>query len=153
MATYPEQRPDGSVWERQLRVAWAAGFIDGEGSFTTTTSRKGVGSPFMEVSQLTEAPLLELASLFGGIVRAYNRKGFDCKVFRWQLSGKANLVLAIQEILPHLKNKTGVANNLLEYCYLVGPVGKPITEGARDKRVQLSESIRSMNRRAVREAA
>jgi hypothetical protein len=56
-------------------LAWAAGFIEGEGSFPST------GNIF--VSQVNPDPLVRLLEMFGGTVRRINNQA----IWRWVVSG------------------------------------------------------------------
>lgn len=62
---------------------WAAGFIEGEGSFHKTHSQKGSKSEVIEVSQVEKQPLDKLQSIFGGNIRAHPQKG----CFVWSVCG------------------------------------------------------------------
>jgi hypothetical protein len=64
-------------------IAWAAGFLEGEGSFV----RRGV-STVVSAGQLTEEPLRRLLALFGGSVSPYTMKRPRPKQFwTWRASG------------------------------------------------------------------
>ena len=49
-------------------LMWAAGFLDGEGSFSS-----GKGSPIVQGHQVSIEPLIELQRLFGGSIACYSR--------------------------------------------------------------------------------
>ena len=64
---------------------WAAGFIEGEGSFCFRGQRCAVVS----VGQNNIEPIVKLVHLFGGIVS----KGSDGKINVWNLNGKKGIAL------------------------------------------------------------
>ena len=62
---------------------WAAGFIEGEGCFTTSP-----GSQRVVVGQTQREPLERLAELFGGSVVPMKQKGLGKKpMFKWAVYG------------------------------------------------------------------
>ena len=57
---------------------WAAGFIEGDGSFTSFK-----GMPRVKVGQKHKPPLERLLSLFGGKIYLFNRKHHGHRVKFW----------------------------------------------------------------------
>lgn len=74
-------------------LAWAAGFLEGEGSFSRTGRADGTGPSGERVtaSQNNREPLDRLAALFGGQPRFVpNRKNPLSKqpgIWRWEITG------------------------------------------------------------------
>lgn len=101
-------------------IAWAAGFIDGEGCFALQ-KRNGKNlaettrCPVLIVAQTRREPLDKLASMFGGTVRDAGRTLKGTKKWQWALSGKETLEPAIMLLLPYLVNKHDVAEAVLDY--------------------------------------
>lgn len=108
------------------RLAWAAGFIDGDG-FITIQNRKSVvngktySGTYLRVGacQAMEAPLKELQTLFGGSIRPKNsgpnREGYNRKPqWIWALSTQ-QAADAIQQLLPFLIHKREVALLAIEF--------------------------------------
>lgn len=73
-----------------LHLAWAAGFLEGEGSFA------GPFGPNITAAQVQREPLDRLASLFGG--RIYSRKtgGFSTQpIWIWKLTSHRSVQVAM----------------------------------------------------------
>jgi len=65
-----------------LEISWAAGFIEGEGSFANA------GSPQVMAAQVQRQPLERLLRLFGGSIWQRSTKGFSTKpIWCWAVSG------------------------------------------------------------------
>lgn len=74
-----------------LHLAWAAGFLEGEGSFSGGGPH---GGPAVTAAQVHKEPIDRLLSLFGG--SAYQRitKGFSTKpIWVWRLNTKQSAAL------------------------------------------------------------
>jgi hypothetical protein len=67
-----------------IRLAWVAGFIEGEGSFSFN---KNAGTQ-LNVSQVQRAPLDWLQSMFPGRCRLEPRKEPRQAIWRWSLNGR-----------------------------------------------------------------
>lgn len=107
------------------RLAWAAGFIDGEGCIGVQLSaRKAVGrrdhfQVFLDIAQVRPAPLFEIQSMFGGTV--YRRRNWHGEIHCWRLYGeKAGVVL--RAVLPYLIAKRRQADLVLEYLATFPPL-------------------------------
>lgn len=90
---------------RDALVAWAAGFLDGEGHFRARPGRR-TGSVEIEVHQVNPAPLRRLLDLFGGHLELRRRLASTrCRsVYRWRVTG-ARARRAAAALLPFLMNK------------------------------------------------
>jgi hypothetical protein len=68
-----------------LNIAWAAGFLEGEGSFMQSRT-----TPYLECCQVQLEPLQRLQAMFGGTISFYERKSNNPKwsdYHRWTLYG------------------------------------------------------------------
>lgn len=63
-------------------IAWAAGFMEGEGSFTLHDRSTGV-----RASQVNEEPVRRMFALFGGSLKRYAKKTGEPWIWTWQASG------------------------------------------------------------------
>lgn len=78
-------------------IAWAAGFIEGEGYFGRTSTEH------VEVTQKDNWSLLRLQQLYGGSLGEIHKQGFNrlSTYWRWRVSGdKARVVR--KELAPQL---------------------------------------------------
>src|SRR5262245_15378717 len=84
-------------------IAWAAGFLEGEGHFS------GDGrSPQVEATQNNSSPLLKLRELFGGSVRPdYWLQRRDKETYIWRACG-SNARRCIDLIYPYLSDRRQV---------------------------------------------
>ena len=90
---------------RELRIAWAAGFFDGEGSVSISQLRSGGYNLRISASQRKREPLDELAELFGGSIYCTPPRGKRAESHSWELSGdRAGNTLV--QMRPYLKVKT-----------------------------------------------
>lgn len=111
--------PKGQEQEGQVRVlvtdlAWAAGFIDGEGSIVIARNRgAGEGRGYrlkLTVSQVNPEPLLHLRDLFGGIVRlSFVGKGIRRPQHEWTV-GSRDAIRALLLLRPYLIGKGAEAD-------------------------------------------
>ena len=113
--------------ERTLQIAWAAGFLDGEGCFSLSKANgKGchetTKNAVLHASQVRTAPLERLAGLFGGTVRPFRVTSAGNLAYQWCLTG-SQLVPILEELIPHLVVKQGEAKAVLAYCKTIGPRG------------------------------
>ena len=84
-------------------IAWAAGFIEGEGSFTRR-NRRGL-SMSVSVGQVNKEPVQRLLGLFGGSLTVENRKPPNAPEFwRWQAHGARGRGVAMT-VYPFLSAK------------------------------------------------
>jgi hypothetical protein len=114
--------------ERELQIAWAAGFLDGEGCFNLSkSSGKGchetTKNAVLYAGQTRTAPLDRLAELFGGNVRPAKVTAAGSLNYQWVITG-SQLVPVLEELIPHLVLKQGEARAVLAYAKTIGPRGK-----------------------------
>jgi hypothetical protein len=93
---------------REIKLAWAAGFIDGEGCISIYHQRGYY--LVLTVSQKSKKPLLELQKIFGG--KLYNVR--NKKYWMWTLWGE-NAVPALVEMLPFLVLKKEQAKLAIKF--------------------------------------
>jgi hypothetical protein len=117
---------------RELQIAWAAGFLDGEGCFNLSkNSGRGchetTKNAVIHASQIRKAPLERLAELFGGNVNVMRVNDKGQVIYQWCLTG-SQLVPIIEELLPYLVGKQEEAQAVLDYCKTIGARrGKPVS--------------------------
>lgn len=64
-----------------IDLAWAAGFLEGEGSFGNS------GCPAVTAAQVQKEPIDRLTALFGGSVKLRTTKGFSTKpIWVWRVN-------------------------------------------------------------------
>lgn len=115
---------------RPLAVAWAAGFLDGEGSIQLRRVRPGPTPDTgfdvrITAGQKHRLPLQALLDLFGGSIHR-RRDG----MFIWDLSGSPRVARALEELVPHLVGKREEAQAVLDYAQtmLDRPNNRPPSE-------------------------
>lgn len=139
---------------RAHKLAWASGFIDGDGFITiqnrtSTVNNKTYHSHYLRVGacQASEIPLKELQSIFGGTIRiksqgkktdGYNR----LTQYIWTLSTK-QAAEALRQMLPYLVHKREVALLALEFQKTLGK-GK-ITPEVLAYRLEIKHKISGIN--------
>lgn len=98
-STEHKKTPRATKVFNSLDVAWAAGFLEGEGSFVTN-GRRGCTTT---ASQINQEPLLRLQEIFGGAVVPHKTpKGKPN--YRWRTHGMRAAAIA-RLIFPHLSEK------------------------------------------------
>lgn len=134
------------------RLAWAAGFIDGDGfvSIQNRNSKSKAGKSYkghylrVGVNQVQVAPLVELQRLFGGTVRPRNcgnQDGFHRKQqYQWCISTEA-AAKCLRMIAPYAIHKTEVIGLALEFQTTMGSP----TDTNKTLRALLAEQIRVRN--------
>lgn len=129
------------------RVAWAAGFLDGEGWFGIPgrDHRGHWRPPCIEAAQVaTRAPLDELAELFGGTVK------WCRSAWVWRLYARQAVAEALMQLTPYLRVKGDQASLLLAFSGTFAPRGTtdigPLVHGLRDV---LRESVLEIRRSAT----
>jgi hypothetical protein len=138
------------------RLAWAAGFIDGDGFVTIQTRKSTVNNKiyngtYLRVGccQASQTPLLELQSLFGGSIRPKNsgpnRENYNRKPqWLWTLS-TASAKEALEQMLPYLIHKKEVAQLGLEFQQTMSQNKQALSEETLAYRLELKNKIQSIN--------
>ena len=143
-------------------LAWAAGFIDGEGSIEIayrpkTVRRSPVYAMSLRAANREIAPLEKLQSMFGGGIYMVSRLERRAVSGQWHLSGFPRVTAALKLLRPYLVVKGAHADKALEYaerCAL--PTGWNSGRGGERERLapemitlrqQLFEDMRRLNLR------
>lgn len=103
-----------------LSVAWAAGFLDGEGCFTITRSApRRQFAPRIHAAQIVQEPLDKLLELFGGHVALRDTR--HRPLWYWEVAGATAVVRVLPLLIPHLLVKRAQAEMLLEFASRIDP--------------------------------
>jgi len=138
------------------RLAWAAGFIDGDG-FITIQNRKSVvngktySGTYLRVGacQAKQDVLLELQSLFGGSIRPKNsgpnREGYTRKPqWIWSLSTQ-QAAEALAQLLPFMIHKREVALLALEFQKTMSVDRKELPDSVVEARKKFQADVAYIN--------
>lgn len=121
-------------------IAWAAGFLDGEGCIALTR-RSGAGEgtrcPVVHACQTSPVPLEKLAELFGGTVRYYRDTSKGTPVYQWSITGSGDIIDALDQLIPFLVLKKDRAISVRAYCRTVKPRGSRHTAAEVKRRLRL----------------
>lgn len=135
-------------------VAWAAGFLDGEGHLgVRTQKRSGIvfRYPVLEAAQVrTREPLDRLASMFGGTVRFQRGTAASRQRWGWSLSGGLRCRPALMALIPYLSAKRDEAETLLVLAMSLNDRGANQSSGINLKSEQsaLAQAMLDHRRRA-----
>ncbi len=138
-------------------LAWAAGFLDGEGSFCLSRtpragSSRGRFSYLVAVSatQVNRLPLDVLRSLFGGSI--YERRArarahhAERASHSWSIHGAVEVVTAVELLAPHLLLKAEAARALAGYCRVVlAQPNRTVTQEMWEWRDRAYAELRAIN--------
>lgn len=137
------------------QLAWAAGFMDGDGFITIqnrnqTVNEKTYKGHYLRVGacQASLAPLEELQRLFGGTIRPKNcgpnREGYNRKAqWLWNVS-TAQAATVLTQLLPFLIHKRDVALLALEFQATMGTT-KKVSEEVFQLRDTIQTKIKDIN--------
>ena len=140
------------------QFAWAAGFIDGEGTITLKryksryTTRKIHYQPFVSLSQANNVGhfdgVRELHKLFGGSISHIKGKPPRLDVISWCVVSR-NAVECLKKIRPFLKVKSHHADLLIGYYDGAGKKGKAyrLTDRELYAREKIWSELRSINQK------
>jgi len=101
----------------ELDIAWAAGFIDGEGCMYLKRHRNDMSN--ISVLQADRRPLDKLVDLFGGRVtvnRVDQGKNGGKTHYQWFLADAPSICVALTAMLPYFRVKQEQARILLEFA-------------------------------------
>ena len=141
---------------RTHKVAWAAGFFDGEGYVTIQERNSKINGKryrgyYLRVGlkHVAPEPIYELQTLFGGTVRVESRKNNKdgCRrkdIHVWQLSCQEAKNCLVQ-LMPYLVNKNKVAELGIELQNTMGNHGQRTTEEVQLLRALLKSKITTLN--------
>lgn len=104
------------------RLAWAAGFLDGEGCIQISKApprlKSGNISPrymlILSAKNTKLEPILRLKSLFGGRITPKQEKGNKKLIYLWEITG-TQMHQALEQLLPYLSCKYEQAHLALEF--------------------------------------
>lgn len=130
------------------RLAWAAGFFDGEGYVTIQVRGGKYKGHYLRigVNHVNESPLLELQRLFGGSIRKQNIdkvKGNRKQRHEWGISCK-KAESALIQMLPFILNKHEVILLALDLQKTMDKTTK-VTEEVYQYRQDIKEKIQQLN--------
>jgi len=138
------------------RLAWAAGFIDGDGFITVQNRKSKVNgkeytSSYIRVGacQANKVPLIELQKLFGGNIREKNsgpnREGYNRKQqWVWCLSTQ-QAKSCLQQLIPFLLHKKEVSLLAIEFQETMQKNKGKLTEDIKTYRAVLKDKITAIN--------
>jgi LAGLIDADG endonuclease len=138
------------------RLAWAAGFIDGDGFITiqnrtSVVNGKTYSGTYLRVGacQAKQDVLKELQSLFGGAIRIKNsgpnREGYNRKQqWVWTLSTK-EASEALKQLLPFMIHKRDVVELALEFQETMSTSKQQLSPDTVNKRLQIQAEIVRIN--------
>lgn len=126
-----------------IDLAWAAGFIDGEGCFTSTNT--GV---FVRVAHSHKPSLEFLLELFGGTLHEHNhgRPAHYKRIWRWVVCGE-EAKSTCEKLLPYLKEKLPQANLILEILNTRTGRGIRPSQELKEYRVKLKQELSELKRK------
>lgn len=135
-----------------IDLAWAAGFIDGEGCIGVygRTDNRGSYALRLSVAQVDPRPLLVLQSMFGGRIRQTKPRGSKSRPASvWELHNWEARD-AITAILPYLRGKQEQAELALKFQERIhhGLTGRPyrLTDEEREVREDMARQLKEMKR-------
>lgn len=142
------RHPLPSNLTREQWLAWAAGFVDGEGCITISHRRSDNGHfVVLTVVQIAQAPLHILQSLFGGSISAKTRYRSDLRqVWFWKTTTK-QAGAALVELRPYLVVKAAEADIAIEFQRSIGrAIKNSVTPEDRIFRQTLREKMQALKR-------
>lgn len=134
---------------RHLDLAWAAGFVDGEGWIgikRLVQRRRTDGSAYgcnenyeacLSVAQNDPAPLVKLHKLFGGSIKLHHRQQNQRISYVWQVRSKRSEKVC-EELMPFFVVKRGQAAVLLAFRETIR---YDSTAGLSEKTVQMRRNL------------
>ena len=131
-------------------LAWAAGFIDGEGCIQAPVrlrerNRRGYGLS-LYVGQVDPRPLHRLADTFGGLVYPKSRQsGERRQMFMWRVTG-LTAADALSALLPYLlvkREQAELALQLRERITSYVQVGRKVDDAETEARLSLVAAIKA----------
>jgi len=136
-------------------LAWAAGFIDGEGCVSVAKStRNGQPLPYyradLSASNTVKAPLDKLSAMFGGRVMVVRPSVGRRRVsYAWKTSGTARSAEVLRQLLPWLTVKRRQAELILEFAQFFGTIKHQQKKPDRVKLELLKQRMHVLNTRGV----
>lgn len=140
--------------------AWAAGFIDGEGTITLKrykshyTTKKIHYQPFISLSQANHVghwdAVRKMQKLFGGSLSVYKNKPPRLETLAWCMVSR-QAVECLKKVRPYLQVKNRHADLLISYYENSGQRGKSyrLTDEELSQREKIWLEMRSMNQKGT----
>lgn len=134
-------------------LAWAAGFLDGEGYFGIQRNKRvGHDQLWIVVTapQVDPLPLLKLRSLFGGAIYHRQSKSIaSADQYDWHISNRLAARM-LHLLFPYFVLKGPRVDLLLEFDALLLRKGKRrLTDREIAKRDEIANAIKALNRKGV----
>lgn len=133
-------------------AAWAAGFLDGEGTFTIHLDNRNVFVAIVSVSNTDVNPLQSFKEWFGGSFRATKIRSVNHKQLYTYTATSRNAIALIKVVRPYLRLKGVQADVLLQLNELIENgrgAGWELTIDELRSRVALKARITELNKRGV----
>lgn len=137
--------------EHNELLAWAAGFIDGEGTISMykRTDRRQEFRVRMSVVNTHKQSLERLQALFGGSIKPLHK---DTPLRNWKPSftwviGERLAEAAIIQVLPYLFVKRPQAELALEARQHVGPAGQRRSDSQIQRMEMFLQAFRRLNKK------
>ena len=109
---------------RQQRLIYLAGYIDGDGCFRAniTTQKQGaiVYERSVTITSVKEEPIIFFKDLVGGFITTDHKEGNRRRIYVWTVKNKDALTVS-KEILPYLVMKQDLCKFFIEYCENISP--------------------------------
>ena len=124
-------------------LAYAAGYLDGEGCFHITNGKISV------TCETTHKPtIMWLQTLFGGSVTSLLKKKNPKwrSTYRWSVVSKQALKVC-QRLAPLLKEKMSQAGLLIVYQQTMGKVGQHVSDQTKEERSRLNMLVKGEKKR------
>ena len=122
------------------RLAWAAGFFDGEGCILVM----GGTQLCMSVTQVDRAPLDRLTEILGGRVHGPRpNRGFR-PIFEWKIASSPGVVQALRHLLPFLTCKHAQA--VAAIGFPLNQKGQRLSDGVRIQRFVIDAELRLLKK-------
>lgn len=130
------------------KLAWAAGFFDGDGYITVQVRGGKYKGHYIVagVNHVAESPIRELIKLFGGTFRKQRKEkvvGKRKQRVEWKLTCSAAQNF-LEQIRPYLVNKQKVVDLALELQSTMGTT-KKVPDDVIRLRDELKEKIKQLN--------
>ena len=129
-----------------LQAAWAAGFVDGEGSIGVYNSHNTL-SLHLNVGQVDPRPLEKLCAIFGGHYRLNRSRSAKGPIYDWKLHGKA-AASALQAMLPYLTTKLEQAELAIEFQGLqqTSFARVPVPEAVAERKRWIADELKRLKK-------
>lgn len=130
----------GMLTERE-KLAWAAGFVDGEGSIVIASGK----NVRLTVGQVHKAPLVILQEMFGGYMKRESRPAGRRDLWVWAVASR-KASNALRSLFPFLVVKRHQALLALQFQSEVRTgLRTQLTDAEKARRQDIKEQISSLN--------